>query len=83
MTMAVDQSYLQYPWRRPGMDHDRYDWSILPRRKPARSCWMSSSPMVCFPYMVTTHMFLICSWSPRRLRESTGNGLGSARMAPR
>ncbi|MEO8855426.1 MAG: polysaccharide deacetylase family protein, partial [Burkholderiaceae bacterium] len=25
---------LQYPLRRYGMDHDRYDWSMLPRRKP-------------------------------------------------
>lgn len=32
--MAVDQSYLQYPWRRPGMDHDRYDYSnLFARRK--------------------------------------------------
>lgn len=24
--------YLTYPYRRPGMDHDRYDWSILDER---------------------------------------------------
>ncbi len=30
--MAVADDYLKYPRRRYGMDHDRYDWSILPRR---------------------------------------------------
>ena len=31
--MTMPDDYLEYPWRRHGMDHDRYDWSILPRRK--------------------------------------------------
>lgn len=26
--------YLNYPRRRYGMDHERYEWSMLPRRKP-------------------------------------------------
>ena len=26
--------YLEYPLRRYGMDHERYDWSMLPDRKP-------------------------------------------------
>lgn len=32
--MALDQSYLEYPARRYGMDHDRYDWSVLQQRAP-------------------------------------------------
>ncbi len=32
MTLSADQ--LDYPLRRYGMDHDRYDWSMLPARKP-------------------------------------------------
>lgn len=32
--MAVADTYLQYPIRRYGMDHDRYDWSTLFKRKP-------------------------------------------------
>ena len=32
--MALSDDYLKYPKRRYGMDHGRYDWSILPRRKP-------------------------------------------------
>ncbi len=31
--MPMPDDYLQYKWRRYGMDHDRYDWSMLPRRK--------------------------------------------------
>jgi peptidoglycan/xylan/chitin deacetylase (PgdA/CDA1 family) len=32
--MALDPSYLEYPHRSYGMDHDRYDWSMLADRKP-------------------------------------------------
>ena len=32
--MTLPEDYLHYPHRSPGMDHDRYEWSILPRRKP-------------------------------------------------
>jgi peptidoglycan/xylan/chitin deacetylase (PgdA/CDA1 family) len=30
--MPLEPAYLEYPRRRYGMDHDRYEWSILPRR---------------------------------------------------
>lgn len=32
--MSMPDSYLDYPMRRYGMDHDRYDWSDLFQRKP-------------------------------------------------
>jgi len=32
--MPLDPSYLEYPHRSYGMDHDRYDWSMLADRKP-------------------------------------------------
>ncbi len=32
--MPLDPSYLEYPKRRYGMDHDRYDWSMLTDRPP-------------------------------------------------
>jgi allantoinase len=32
--MALDQELLQYPMRRYGMDHDRYEWSMLTDRAP-------------------------------------------------
>ena len=31
---GLGQSYLEYPHRSYGMDHDRYDWSMLTDRKP-------------------------------------------------
>jgi allantoinase len=32
--MPLPDDYLTYPMRRYGMDHDRYDWSILQQRPP-------------------------------------------------
>ena len=32
--MTLDPSYLQYPKRRHGYDHDLYDWSAMQERKP-------------------------------------------------
>lgn len=32
--MNMDHSYLEYPHRRHGMDHDRYAWSMLADRAP-------------------------------------------------
>jgi peptidoglycan/xylan/chitin deacetylase (PgdA/CDA1 family) len=32
--LAISDDYLKYPQRRYGMDHGRYGWSILPKRKP-------------------------------------------------
>lgn len=36
LTVALDPEHLQYPQRRYGMDHDRYDWSLLSQRRPVR-----------------------------------------------
>jgi peptidoglycan/xylan/chitin deacetylase (PgdA/CDA1 family) len=30
---VISDDYLKYPKRRRGMDHERYEWSILPRRQ--------------------------------------------------
>jgi peptidoglycan/xylan/chitin deacetylase (PgdA/CDA1 family) len=34
--MTLPAEFLEYPHRRRGMDHDRYDWSIMFRRPPVR-----------------------------------------------
>lgn len=34
--MALDNTYLEYPLRRYGMDHNRYDWSMLAQRPPVQ-----------------------------------------------
>ena len=39
--MSLDAEYLQYPHRHHGMDHDRYDWSMLSDRPPVR--WPGSA----------------------------------------
>jgi peptidoglycan/xylan/chitin deacetylase (PgdA/CDA1 family) len=31
---VISDDYLKYPKRRYGMDHDRYEWSVLSKRKP-------------------------------------------------
>ncbi|MDP3519257.1 MAG: polysaccharide deacetylase family protein [Hydrogenophaga sp.] len=36
MSAVLPNDYLDYPLRRHGMDHDRYGWSMLPRRTPVR-----------------------------------------------
>jgi allantoinase len=34
--MALEQEAMQYPMRRYGMDHDRYEWSMLSERAPVQ-----------------------------------------------
>lgn len=34
--MSLDREHLEYPLRRYGMDHDRYDWSLLTERPPVQ-----------------------------------------------
>tara|TARA_B100000676_G_C18050923_1_gene831110 strand:- start:73 stop:999 length:927 start_codon:yes stop_codon:yes gene_type:complete len=34
--MTLSDHYITYPHRRYGIDNDRYDWSILPRRDPIK-----------------------------------------------
>lgn len=34
--MSLPDDYLNYPWRQYGMDHDRYDWSMLADRPKIR-----------------------------------------------
>jgi allantoinase len=41
--MALDQAHLDYPQRRYGMDHDRYDWSMLSERPPVT--WPGAKPL--------------------------------------
>lgn len=53
--MTVDESYLRYPQRRYGMDHDAHGWSILQSRAPvhwpadARVALWISIPLEFFP----------------------------------
>lgn len=41
--MTLDPSYLEYPHRSYGMDHDLYDWSMLGDRNPV--AWPGGKPL--------------------------------------
>ncbi|MFK8014444.1 MAG: polysaccharide deacetylase family protein [Gammaproteobacteria bacterium] len=41
--MSLDDSYLRYPKRGYGMDHDLYDWSMLADRSPVT--WPDNKPL--------------------------------------
>jgi allantoinase len=43
MNMALDAAHLDYPQRRYGMDHERYEWSMLTQRPPVR--WPGDKPL--------------------------------------
>ena len=44
--MGLDDSYLRYENRHYGMDHDRYNWSILDRRSPVE--WPNRARLALF-----------------------------------
>ena len=41
--MTLDKEYLEYPHRSYGMDHGRYDWSMLSRR--SRVAWPNGAKL--------------------------------------
>ncbi|MBM3567406.1 MAG: polysaccharide deacetylase [Alphaproteobacteria bacterium] len=51
--MALPESYLQYPRRGPGMDHDFYAWSPLPNRKPIR--WPQGARIALWVNLTVEH----------------------------
>lgn len=65
--MSLPADYLQYPWRRRGMDHERYDWSMLPRRKPVT--WPSGARIALW---VTTAL----EWFPLDMKGKPFKPLG-------
>ncbi len=52
--MALPDDYLVYPKRAHGMDHDRYDWSMMPDRKPLK--WPGDA-RVAFCVMVALEFY--------------------------
>lgn len=51
--MALDPSHLAYPQRRYGMDHDRYEWSLLTDRPPVR--WPGGKPLAVWVNVSLQH----------------------------
>ena len=65
--MSLDREFLEYPMRRHGMDHDRYEWSMLADRTPLR--WPGEKPLA---------LWINCRWSTSR---STPAARASSRTA--
>ncbi len=51
--MALDQAHLDYPMRRYGMDHDRYDWDMLADRPPVQ--WPGKKPLAVWVNVSLQH----------------------------
>ena len=62
--MTLDPAYLEYPHRRPGYDHDLYEWSNIHRRKPI--VWPSGRPVAIWPCIVAEFFPLTPSDTPFR-----------------
>ncbi|MBC7625547.1 MAG: polysaccharide deacetylase family protein [Aeromicrobium sp.] len=50
---SVEDSYLEYPQRRYGMDHERYAWSMLADRKPV--VWPNGSKLAVWVNLSLEH----------------------------
>ena len=51
--MSLDREFLEYPMRRHGMDHDRYEWSMLADRAPRR--WPGDRPLALWINLSLEH----------------------------
>jgi allantoinase len=62
---ALDESYLQYPARRYGMDHDRYEWSLLTDRTPV--VWPDDKTLAVWVNISVEHFPLNPTGKPVKL----------------
>jgi len=51
--MRLERHFLEYPHLRHGMDHDRYDWSMLAERPPVR--WPGGKPLALWINLTLEH----------------------------
>ena len=62
--MTLDPSYLEYPMRRRGMDHDNYPYSALPTRAPLR--WPEDRRLQIWPVISLEYFPMAVSDTPFR-----------------
>jgi len=70
--LAISDDYLQYRKRRYGMDHGRYEWSILPKRKPVE--WPGSARIALW-------ITVALEWFPLDQQGKPFKALGSLQTA--
>ena len=61
----VSDDYLEYPMRRAGMDHDRYEWSMLTDRKPV--VWPEDKKLAVWVNLSLEHFPLNPTGKPVKL----------------
>lgn len=66
--MALDDACLQYPRRRYGMDHDRYEWSMLTDRPPV--AWPGGRKLALWVNVSLQHFPLNPAGKPVKLPGS-------------
>jgi allantoinase len=66
--MALEDTHLQYPMRRHGMDHERYAWSMLERRKPV--AWPGGAKLAFWVNVSLEHFPLNPAGKPLKLPGS-------------
>jgi hypothetical protein len=62
--MTLDPSYLEYPMRRRGMDHDSYPYSALPTRPPLH--WPDARLLQIWPVISLEYFPMVPSDTPFR-----------------
>lgn len=68
MTMPLETTHLEYPKRRYGMDHDRYEWSMLANRPPV--AWPGGASVAVWFNVSLQHFPLNPSGKPVKLPGS-------------
>lgn len=66
--MSLDPQHLQYPWRRRGMDHERYEWSMLTDRP--RVEWPGGKTLAVWVNVSLEHFPLDPAGTPVKLPGS-------------
>jgi allantoinase len=66
--MPLDDAHLQYPKRRHGMDHDRYEWSMLSDRRPV--VWPAGKTLALWVNVSLQHFPLNPAGKPVKLPGS-------------
>lgn len=62
--MTLDPTYLEYPMRRGGMDHDYYPYSAMPNRDPVS--WPSGKSLLVWPVVSLEYFPMVHADKPFR-----------------